>query len=196
VASDLVIPLLTGAFGLGGVLGGVLLTNHFSHRAEDRRVANDDERRWLADRRHAYAAYLRLVILMLRDVEGIICFLSHDGTEPISDEDEFQIKESLLKYYIRWDDELQPALGEVQLLAEPKLAELADRTSWVLMELGGFIEARHTFSSFTLFLNQTRALIDTCRNVMRSELGLTEPVKTFPVSEGWPWLQDDQVRSD
>jgi hypothetical protein len=39
---------ITGVVGIGGVLLG----GHFTRRTEQRMVANEDERRWLADRRH------------------------------------------------------------------------------------------------------------------------------------------------
>jgi hypothetical protein len=191
VTPGLTTALLTGAFGLGGVLGGVLMTSHFAQRADQRRIASEDERRWLTDRRHVYAICLGILISMLREIDGTICFLSFDGTEPIPEKDESEIKERLLEYYMRWDDELQASLGEVQLLAEPEVAELADRTAWALMELGGFVESRQPFDSFTPYLNQTRTLIDITRNAMRKELGLTDPVKTFPMPEHWPWLQDE-----
>jgi hypothetical protein len=67
--------LLTGAFGLGGVLGGVLLTSHFAQRADQRRIANEDERRWLADRRQVYARYLGIVTSMLRSIDSTSAFL-------------------------------------------------------------------------------------------------------------------------
>ncbi len=191
MASTVVPSILTGVFGLSGVLGGVLLTSHFTQRASQQRVSSEDERRWIADRRHVYAAYLGLIASMLKEIEGGICFLSYDGTEPIPDEHESHLKEFVFESYMRWDDELQPAVGEVQLLAEPMVAELADRTSWAIMELIGFADAREIFASFTPYLNQTRSLIDKTRNAMRRELGLTEPITTFPMPKEWPWLPEE-----
>jgi hypothetical protein len=182
--------LITGAFGIGGVLGGVLLGAHFTRRTEQRRVANEDDRRWLADRRQVYARYLGLIGSMLKDIDGYSSFLSHDGTEPITKEDEAILVEEVRDFYARWDEELQPVLAEVQLLSSPAVAELADRTSWGLMELNGLTEARQTFQVVTEYGFKTRHLIEATRNGMRAELGLTAPVKTFPIPDDWPWLPE------
>jgi hypothetical protein len=61
--------LLAGGFGLGGVLSGALLSNYFALRTERRRTSNEDERRWLNDRRRLYAAYLGLAEAMHREVD-------------------------------------------------------------------------------------------------------------------------------
>jgi hypothetical protein len=47
----------------------------------------------------------------------------------VGDEDEELMKDRLSKYRVRWDDELQPALEEVQVLASTEVAGLADRVS-------------------------------------------------------------------
>lgn len=99
--------------------------------------------------------------------------------------------EEVLDFYTKWEDELQPVLGDVQLLASPGVAELADRTSWALMELNGLIDSRQTFGVVTEYGSKTRHLIDAIRNAMRAELGLTDPVKTFPMPRDWPWLEDE-----
>lgn len=191
MSTQVITPLLTGAFGLAGVLGGVLLTSHLTRHADERRMSSEDERRWLIDRRSVYAEYLGIIFSMLREMDGLTCFLPNADEEEISEENEAYLKDNLLEYYMDWDDKLQPALEEIQLLAEPKVAELADRTSFALMELGGFVESRQPYSSVHPYLNQTRRLIDIIRNAMRAELGLVDPVNTFPMPQDWPWLPDE-----
>jgi hypothetical protein len=195
VTSGLVTALLTGAFGLGGVLGGVLLTSHFAQRADQRRIISEDERRWLADRRQVYARYLAIVTSMLRSIDGTSSFLGSEEKAARPD-DESILKEDVFTFYQRWDNELQPVLGEVQLLANPKVAELADRTSWALMELNGFIDSRQLFEIVTEYGFKTRYLLEAVRNAMRAEIGLTSSIQTFPMPKDWPWLPDEHGASD
>ena len=195
MTSGLTTALLTGAFGLGGVLGGVLLTSHFAQRADQRRITSEDERRWLADRRQVYAHCLAVVTSMLRSIDGTSSLLGSKEKAAASD-DESTLKEDVFTFYQRWDEELQPVLGEVQLLAGPKVAELADRTSWALMELNGFIDSRQQFEIVTEYGFKTRHLLEAVRNAMRAEIGLTSPVRTFPMPEDWPWLPDEPKAAD
>jgi hypothetical protein len=191
VSTQVITPLLTGAFGLAGVLGGVLLTSHLTRRADEQRMSGEDARRWLIDRRKVYAEYLGIIFSMLREMDGLACFLPNEEEEEISEENEAYLKDNLFEYYMRWDDKLQPALEEIQLLAKPQVAELADRTSWALIELGGFVESRQPCSLIYPYINQTRRLIDITRNAMRAELGVVDPVNTFPMPRDWPWLPDE-----
>jgi hypothetical protein len=108
---------------LGGLVGGFIDTWSY-HRS----IRDEDVRRWQNDRRVAYAAYLALTNVMLRDIDGVASSLPYsDDSEPISASDEASVVDGLLDYFMRWDDELQPALGEVQLLASPEVADMADR---------------------------------------------------------------------
>ena len=191
MSTGLVTALLIGAFGLGGVLGGALLTSHFAQRADQRRITSEDERRWLTDRRHVYAQYLAMVTAMLRSIDGTAVFLTAKDRPTIPTEDEVILKEDVFEFYQRWDGELQPVLGEIQLLANPKVAELADRTSWALMELNGFIESRQQFETVYEYSLKTSHLLESVRNAMRTEIGLTRPIKTFPMPKDWPWLPDE-----
>ena len=195
MTSGLTAALLTGAFALGGVLGGVLLTSHFAQRADQRRITSEDERRWLADRRQVYAHYLAIVTAMLRSIDDTAVFLPNEDKQAVAPDDESILKDNVFAFYRRWDDELQPVLGEVQLLASPKVAELADRTSWALMELNGFIDSRQVFDVVTEYGFKTRHLLDAIRNAMRAEIGLTSPVRTFPIPKDWPWLPDDEPKA-
>lgn len=196
MASDLVPSLLTGTFALGGGLGGVLLTGWVTRRNEARRLVAEDARRWLVDRRHAYAAYLTLAQSMLREIDGLGVFLSYDGSRKMSEEDESIVKDGLTDYYQRWEEELQPALLEVQLMATSEVADLADRMSGALMEITPVIERRGTFTDYYPGWFQARDLFEVLRNSMRMELGLpASEVSSFPITdESWPWLADRPSR--
>lgn len=196
VATDLVAPILTGAFALAGGLGGVLLTGAIARRNERRKLAADDERRWLSDRRQIYVRYLTLAQELHREVDSFAVFMSYDGRELIDDEDEDFIAEGLSGYFRRWDDELQPVLLEVQLMASPAVADLADRVSGALLEITVVVEKRGTFISYYPGWFQAQDLLEVLRNAMRVELGLSEALSTAPHNrdQDWPWLSDRPPR--
>jgi hypothetical protein len=146
---------------------------------------------------------------MLKDVEGASVLLSYDGTKPITEEGEELIKESVLELYGRWDDEVQFILGEVQLIATPKVAEISDRVSWALMVLIGYmdsrktwigdIDTRKTYLEVSPAYLRTLHLVEVLRNAMRDELGLADPVQAWPKSSewlDWPWLEDKPERPE
>lgn len=189
------VQIVTGAFGLGGVMGGAILTSFLSRRADQRRVQAEDERRWLSDRRHAYAALLAIVTAMQESLEAASMFLSNRTGGPLPEDDATMLQEDVTKIGKRWDQELQPALSEVQLLAGKDVAELADRTSLALITFIVYLDTeaeRRVEKSGDLpeYSNGTHKLIDALRNAMRQELGVPGLVKTFPASEP-PWLEDD-----
>ena len=125
------------------------------------------------------------------------CFLSYEGTEPISDEDEALIAEDLAEFYERWDTELQPALGDVQLLASAPVADLADRTCGALLELTGVVEHRGAFVDFYPQWFRAQDLLGVLRNAMRRELGLADEISTrLPRESLGPWLPDCPSEQD
>lgn len=190
--------LLSGGFALAGALGGVLLSGSVTHRAEDRRLRTEDERRWLTDRRVAYAAFLGLAESMLRQIDDVAIFLSFTGAEPVSEDDEEALSEGLTDYLMRWNDDLQPALGEVELLASPEVADLADRVTFALMELTANVELRGTHKEHFPTWLQSQDLLEVLRNAMRAELGL--PIMSVDTRASgrrtgdWPWLSDRPPR--
>ena len=202
-------PVLTGSFALAGGLGGVILSNYLASRMDERRVANEDQRRWLVDRRDLYAQYLSLVASMLKSVDEVSIFLSRDGTEPITQESEDIVKRGVLDLYGRWEAGVQPMLGEIELITTPSVLEIADRVSWALMKLIGYMDSRKTWIGDIdtrknyLEVNEayyrTLQLVECLRNAMRSELGLAEPVHTWPKTNewlDWPWLSDKPEEAD
>jgi hypothetical protein len=128
VTRDILLVLISGGLALGGIVIGHLLTARTSRAAEiDRREA-EDARRWRSDRRAIYAKYLGLASVMLRDIDGIGC-LPYDGSQSLSAEDDEAIRELLFEYIVDWNEDLQPALGEVQLLASPEVADESSLTT-------------------------------------------------------------------
>jgi hypothetical protein len=185
------VPAITGICTLAGAIGGVWLAGRAGRRNEQGRLEAEDQRRWLADRRRIYAAYLGLADSMLRQIDGVAVFLSYDGTEVISEEREEMLKEGLFECFVRLDDEVEPALLEVQLIATPAVADLADRMSGALSMLTEPIETREAFVDYYPSWFQARDLYGVLMDAMRLELGLPEKgASPFPRPADWPWLPD------
>lgn len=188
--------LLTGIFGIVGVLGGAALSATVNYRLDRGKRTYEDERRWLTDRRQLYAKYLTLCESMLREIDGTACFLSYDGTSPISEESDELIREGLFAYILRWDDELQPLLQELELIASPHVSDIADRMSGALMEVTGLIEQRGIFTDHCPTWFQAKDMLAVLRNAMREELNF-HPLPegyTFRRDPDWPWLPDRPAR--
>jgi hypothetical protein len=195
MAVDLMPSVLTGAFALGGGLGGVFLTGWLARRNERRRLTAEDARRWLADRRRIYASYLVLAESMLREIDRVAGFLSYDGSEPLAEDDAEWLQEGLYEYFQRWEDELQPILLEVELVATPAVADLADRVSGALMEITVTVEMRGRFVDYYPGWFQAQDLLEVLRNAMRVELGLSEAFSSASRKENdWPWLSNRPSR--
>lgn len=195
MVSDLTVALVAGSFVLAGGIAGVLLSGWISRGADERRVASEDERRWLVERRQIYGVFLGLAESMLQEIDGLAVFLSSDGGQALSEDDEVLVREGLLEYHLRWDEDLQPALGEVQLMATSPVVDLADRVSGALMELTATVELRNAFDDHYPMWFQARDLLQVLRNSMRAELGLAEIDVTSPRSSDWPWLPDRPERA-
>lgn len=136
--------LVTGGFTIAGGVAVAILSALLGRSGEKRKVKVDDDRRWLMDRRTVYAKYLGLAEVMLREIDGIAAFLSYDGKDKITPEDEAMLAEGLSDYFAKWEESLQPLLGEVQLLAVGEVADLADRVSGALMDVTWRIEKPHS----------------------------------------------------
>ncbi|MEN3614442.1 hypothetical protein AAH979_33495 [Plantactinospora sp. ZYX-F-223] len=195
---DIFLPsLLTGGFAIVGGIGGIVVSSQLARRNEASRLAAEDARRWLGDRRALYAKYLVLVESMLREIDSIGVFLPYWGDEGISDEDKEYIEGALHDYINRWDNELQPALLEVQLMANPEVADLADRASGALMEITTPIELKRSFVEYYPGWFQAKDLVHVLHNSMRMELGLPKfDLTAFPAKNDseWPWLADRPSR--
>lgn len=180
--------ILTGSFTLAAGVMGAVLAGAFAHRGDRRRQQAEVDRQWVIDRRAVYANYLALTEVMHREIDSIACFLSHDGKAKIKPEDDQIISEGLTAYFATWEDELQPLLGELQLVASNNVADLADRVSGALMELTSFLERRCAFTSYYPVWFQAQDLIHVLRNEMRVELGLPSHGDSARVEHNWPWL--------
>ena len=186
---------VSGAIGVGGSVVGILLSDRTGRANERRRLSAEDERRWLQERRVSYAGYLELCLDMLRELDGIGVMPSYDGSEPIDDDGEEIIRDGLVEYFHRWETKLQAALADVQLIASPRVADLADRVSAGLAEATGPIEHREPFTSYYPVWFQTRDLVGVLRNAMRDEIGVQPgPKAGLPGDPDWPWLPDPPSR--
>ena len=196
--SQEVIPIvIAGTFGVIGTIVGVAMTTWLGRSGDRRRLAAEDARRWLANRRETYSAFLALASSMLREIDNVACFLSYEGTETVSSDDETFIAEGLAEVFERWDTELQPALGDVQLLASAQVADLADRTCGALLEVTGVVEHRGVFVDFYPQWFRAQDLLGVLRNAMRRELGLVDEIQTaLPREPLWPWLPDRPSEED
>jgi hypothetical protein len=190
VKHDILLVLLGGGLTLVATIASDLLNAKKSSAAEKDRREAEDARRWQGDRRAIYAKYLGLASVMLREIDGIACFLPYNGDEPLSAEDDEVIKSDLFKYMVRWDDELQPALGELQLLASREVADLADRISGALIDLTSNIEKRDSFKNHYPMWFQADDLLSVLRQAMRRELGVSGELEPQRRSPDWPWLPD------
>lgn len=190
--SDFKLAVIAGSFALGGVLlGGAV-----NYLAAWRQRVAEDKRRWLADRRSLYATYLGIAASKMQEIDSSATFLRHWPDDPMpNDEDQGFIYEGLHEYINGWETELQPALGEVQLLASDRVADLADRVSSALMELTFFLEADQAFTDYYPMWFQTQDLLGVLRNAMREELGLGElPNTRVRSGDDYPWLPDRPTR--
>lgn len=188
---DLAPQIVTGVFAVAGGAVGAALTWLAARAGDKRRLKAEDERRWLVDRRKVYASYLGLTLSLLEEIDGVGVFLSYDGTQPIPEEDEELRREGLFEFHVRWREELQPALGEIQLLAGAEVAELADRASAALMDVTGPIETRQPFIEWQPTWYAARDLIAEMLKAMRRELGLPPaPDIARPRGGDWPWVPE------
>ncbi len=188
---ELITVVVAGGFGVAGTILGVVMTTWLGRSAEQRRLAAEDDRRWLADRRRVYAAFLVLSQSMLREIDGVAGFLPYRGDEEVADEDEAFMTDGLMDYHVRWDDELQPALSDVQLVAGRGVADLADRVSGALMEITAVVERRGPFVDYYPGWFRAQDLLGVLRNAMRAELGLNDAIEAaYPRDAEWPWLSE------
>ncbi|MFI8927011.1 hypothetical protein ACIG3E_04895 [Streptomyces sp. NPDC053474] len=189
--------LLAGGFALAGSLGGVLISGNLARRTDERRLAAEDERRWLTDRRASYSSYLGLAESMLKEIDSVAVLLSYDGEQPVTSDEEELIVEGLADYLVKWDEVLQPALGEVQLLATSEVADLADRVSGALLELTIYVETRRAFTEYYPSWFQAQDLVKVLKDAMRVELGVSATFQNATLSRQlaeWPWLPDRPPR--
>ncbi|NDL57037.1 hypothetical protein [Phytoactinopolyspora mesophila] len=183
--------VVAGGIGVTGTIVGVVMTTWLGRSAERRRLAAEDDRRWLADRRRVYAAFLVLSQSMLREIDGVAVFLPYRGDEKVADEDEAFMADGLMDYFGRWNDQIQPALSDVQLVAGSGVADLADGVSGALMEITVVLEKRGPFVNYYPGWFRAQDLLGVLRNAMRAELGLNDAIETdYPRGAEWPWLQD------
>lgn len=187
--------IITGSFTLVAGMAGILLTGRVNRRTNRQKQADEDDRRWLNDRRQIYAQFLSLCESLLRQADSVAVFMSYDGEKAASVEDEEILEEGHLEFIQSWEERLQPVFFEVQLMASPHVAELADRVSGAILELETLIGSGKIFVKYYPTWFQARDLVQVLRNSMREELNLL-PLGdvTYPRSKDWPWLADRPPR--
>ena len=186
---SLVTALLTGAFALAGGLGGVLLTSKLNRQAQERLQETEDARRWLKDRREIYARFTSKAEAILRAIDSTAVFMSYDGSQPPAADDIDFISEGTLDNSINIDNELEPILFEIQLMASSEVADLADRVCGSLREINGYVAVEKAFIDYYPAWFQALDLVEILRNGMRRELGLIALESgRFPRDHSWPWL--------
>jgi hypothetical protein len=149
--------------------------------------------------------YLGLVERLERDADSIACFLPHDEDAPaIKDDDERLVREMCQEWMERWDTELQPMLSEMELLATPKLADVAARAAHGILEAvpqpqhlasGDSRITPAVYSDHWPIQQMAKGLRELLRNEMRVELGLDSVSDQASDDRNWPWL-DDQPSFD
>jgi hypothetical protein len=189
MSNELFAVALAGVLGVVGTVIGTLLTTWLSGAAERRRLAAEDERRWLADRRRAYAGYLLLSESLLREIDEVASHLPYSSGDKLTNEDDAIVKEALSEYFGRWERDLQACLSDLQLVAGSNVADLAGRVSGALMEITAPVELRYAFVKYYPGWFRAQDLLEVLRNDMRGELGLRGSIKsTYPRDADWPWL--------
>lgn len=190
---------------LAALLGSAA-TYLLSRAGDRRRLAAEDERRWLNDRRTIYARYLGLIERLERDADSIACFLPHDeDANEITAEDERIIREMFQEWMECWDTELQPMLSELELLATPKVADVAARAAHGV--LAAVPQPQHLGSGHSRIIpavysdhwptqQMAKGMRELLRNEMRVELGLEPVSDQAPRDRNWPWLDDQPSLDD
>lgn len=177
-----------------------------SRSGDRRRLAAEDERRWLNDRRTLYARYLTLVERLERDANSIACFLPHDEDAPaMEDDDDRLVREMSQEWMECWDMELQPMLSEMELLATPRVADVAARAAHGVLaavpqpqHLGPGV-SRITpaiYSDHWPTQQMAKGLHELLRNEMRIELGLDTIADRALADRSWPWLDGQPSYAD
>ena len=138
--------VVTGLFALGGVILGSGATHLFGLVAARQKTQAEDDRRWLADRRTIYAAFLGLCESLLWESQKVVWALPRMWDEDVAageDPDPESYNDSLTnliyEFHNRVDTELLTALGELQLMAGPQVADSAIRSA--VMNFGATIGA-------------------------------------------------------
>jgi len=175
VTQDLLLAVLPGVLALFGSFGGAYLS---------RKV--EDTRRWQGDRRSIYARYLSLASVIFRDLDGLASYLA--PAAPPSEEDDLEIQKGLDESSVRLREELQPVLGEVQLLASPEVADLAHGVSLALMDLADEVDSRSHYDAYYPISLRTNDLLKALREAMRRELGVSGELVTQQ-PRAWPWVR-------
>lgn len=198
----LAVAVDTWGLSLVGVVVGVAV-GHLSGRAADhRRLSEEDARRWLNDRRTLYAHYLAVITGFENDCSDTACFLPYKRGDPFDDDVRQFIGDETLELFVRWQDDITPGLTEIELMASPKVSDLAARAAFAIYQSAPSVQYPGTdreqivptsYGDYWPSSQCARDLIDLLRNAMRVELGL-EPVQNMALTDAdWPWLPSQRA---
>jgi hypothetical protein len=168
--------VLTGFFTVIAAFGGIVINNRMLVASERLRIAADDNRLWLADRRKAYVRFLTTCEDMLRDLDQIDRINSSIEDVFPGTENEALAREELVMYLGKWEDVLQPRLLEVRLVANFEVDDLASRMSGALFAAPSIADEDEVLDQPDPERLQARELLYKLRTAMRQELGLAPPI--------------------
>lgn len=117
---------------LGGVVVGGLLSALTARWSHQRTMAAEDARRWLVDRRKLYAEYLAALEQAYRGERDL-----GSALKAFCSDIQLDAAEKVTAIFDRTTGqftEIQILLSELQLLALPEVAELAERTAQALLK--------------------------------------------------------------
>jgi hypothetical protein len=175
MATDWMIPTLTGSIGVVGTLTGVWLNSLLTRRADRKRVRIEDDRRWLADKKRVYVEFLNLADSMIYQVSNItLGYYDPNTGESIEASEETQ--RGLDEFMDRVNKQLDPILAELRLISTDKVSELAERISETLLLAWEDVAYDCGQDSY----KPIRELLDATRVAMRLELGLPDFIASDP----------------
>jgi len=183
--------LLPSIVAVASALLGIWLGHMLKTREDVQRLQAEDERRWMAERKVAYSAFLQEAHAMAREIEWLALNLPYDPSKP-GDGDLNVVAEDLPTYYGRWDEKTQEVLTNLQLVSGARVGELAQRVVDALLEVATPVETRGYFTEYYPLMLALDDLIQVLHNAMREELGMPDPIdwEGRRADDHWPWLED------
>lgn len=159
--------------GLIAVVGGVvgaLLSHRLSRSESDRRQKADDDRRWMADRRHLYASYMASIQRFYEHVQPEVRAL--DRLVAGTPEDRVENLRRLMPGLEQRLLEVSNLGSEVALIAGVAVCEELNGCAWATREALPLFVKPELASTGDEYLAQLRWRIKSCGDAMRADLGM------------------------